>query len=314
MPFKKILALRPDRMGDAILTLPAVSAIKEKYPCAEISFLADERIAPLFKNHPHISEVIPWRREEGVCSLRKRIKASGFDAAVHFFIKRETVLAAAFGAVPLTVGPFSKIWALLLDKKVKQHRRKSIKHEADYNLDLAGELGAPVSPRPAMLGLLPEEKEEARKKLSRSSIKPDAPFFLIHPGGARRGVPLPPEKFLEISRALGNQGKEVIVSIGPEEPELAEFFSEFPVRRGGGIREFASLISLAACFISNSTGPLHLACALSTPTVSFFGREKGVSPVRWGPYPPSSRNRVFFADEFSVDEVLSAVARAGTTG
>ena len=306
-PLKKILLLRPDRLGDVMLTLPALGALKKKYPDSQFYFLVNKNLAPLLLNHPDLSGVLEMTSGEKSGELARKIKPHRFDCAIHFFLKKETVLATFLSGIPLRIGPASKIWALFLNKRVTQHRSRSEKNEAQYNLDLVSCLGIDLFPERAAAPVTHEERIDLLSFLREEGLK-SGTFVLIHPGGAKQGKALSPRHFKELAWELKKRNIPVAVSIGPDEERLKDQFRDFLIVEHLPLRVFAAFLSHPAVFVTNSTGPLHLAVSLDTPTVSFFGKSRGVSPLRWGPWPPSLKHKTFFTDEFSLETTLQAIA------
>jgi len=288
---KKILAIRTDRLGDSILTLPAIQLLKKYYPEDEIYFMVKKENAEIFKNNPHISGIIELNENDKVLDIVRKIKKYSFDISINFFVDKITPLAVFLAKIPIRIGPFSKIHSLFLNKRIKQSRKKSIKHEADYNIELLKLLDIPYEKQYPRIYLQEEEKKNFRFS-GKAEIK-NGEYVIIHPGGAKRGKSLPKEKFLEIAEFLDEKKINFFISIGPEDKKLKELFKHFKIIENLKIREFAVFISMSKLFISNSTGPLHLAVALGIPTISFYGKEKTISPIRWGPYSDKNLHRVF---------------------
>jgi len=284
----KILLIRTDKIGDVILTTPAVAAIREKYPQAEISFLAGAYARSMLENNGGLDEVIT---EKGFFETLREIRSRNFDIAVIFFVNREVSLLAFLAGIPVRIGPASKIWSLFLNRRVYQHRSQIKKHEADYNLELTRALGADAQPREPVLNLTSGEKSEGWELLSRVGLSKEDFIVALHPGSGGSALNWPKEHFAALAdRLLKEFPVKVLLTGSPAEAplleEIASLMTAKPVilREAMTLRHFAGLISLCKLFVTNSTGPLHIAAALHVPTVSFFPPIKPCSPVRWGPY------------------------------
>ena len=128
---------------------------------------------------------------------------------------------------------------------------------------------------------------------------------------------------MELGRRLRAAGSSVFVTSGPGEEPPADAGSgpDFPHLHGLTVRQLAAIYGMAQLVVSNSTGPLHIAVALGTPTVSVYSPEPACHPRRWGPYPASAvgdtSHAVLIAldahatelSAVSVEEVLSACQR-----
>ena len=303
---RKILLCRPDRLGDVVLTLPAAAALRERFPDAEITFLCSEKVAPVLEGHGSLDRVIKIRQGTSSVDLARALKKERFDASLHFFVEPVTALAAFRAGIPRRVGPFSKVWSLFLNERLRQSRSKCRKNEADYNLDIAAPLGAAADPRPAGLYLTREEKERARLFLDERGLR-RKPAICIHPGGALRAKRWPVEKFALLAGRLSRAGAGVVVTAGPDDGDVLNGFSGngCAVWSGNDLRFLMSLINECGYFVSNSTGPLHVASGLGVPSCSFFWSRKACSSVRWGPYPPSAKNIIFETSDEKFSDITA---------
>ena len=284
----KILLVRTDRIGDVILTTPAVSALREKYSLASISFLASSYAAGVLENNTALDEIIT---EKGFFETLRELRRGEFDIAVLFFVDRKAALLAFLAGIPVRLGPASKIWSVLLNRRVRQRRSRIEKHEADYNLDLVKELGADPAPRAPVLNLAPADLAAAEKALSGLGLAKEDLVVALHPGSGGSALNWPKENFAALAdRLLGEFPVKVLLTGSPAETPLLEDIASRMTGKPCILREpltlprFAGLISRCGLFIANSTGPLHIASALRVPTLSFFPPIKPCSPVRWGPY------------------------------
>jgi heptosyltransferase-2 len=220
--------------------------------------------------------------------------------------------------VPLRVGPASKVFSILFNRRVWQHRSKGQRHEADYNLELLAPLGIPFERTPTEVCLSDEERDWAQPFLKRHGIEPGNPFVCLHPGSGGSSPRWPWENFLELGTRLRKAGAAVAWTSGPGEERPR---TDFPDLHGLTVRQLAAVYGAARLVVSNSTGPLHLAVAMGTPTVSIYAPDAACHPRRWGPYPAYAtkdpRHAVLMPADaqardlksISVDEALRACER-----
>jgi lipopolysaccharide heptosyltransferase II len=298
LKIKNILLCRTDKIGDVILTTPAVSVIKEHFPETKISFLAREYTKPLLENNPAIDKVIT--ADGSLFSLIGKLKERKFDAAIVFFVNPKVALAVFLSGIPLRIGPASKPESIFFNQRIWQHRSKVEKHEADYNLQLVETLGASSKPRETRLFISPEEKNRVNNFFSDRGLKNNDLIIGIHPGGKGSAPRWPEEYFTQLAISLEKNLKAKIFLTGSSEEsgiiqKIADKLSRPFVFAGElSLRELVALISKYRLLITNSTGPLHLAVALGIPTISFFSPILVTSPVRWGPYTlEKEKHRVF---------------------
>lgn len=321
-PRSRILLVRPDKIGDLILTIPALLSLREAYPEAHLAFLCRAYAAPVLENNPAVNSILTVDRSFG--ELVKLLKAERFDAAIHFYAETKSIFAAFRAGIPVRVGPMSKISSLLLTHRISQNRSRVEMHEAEYNLQLAGLLGASVQKKNPVIYLTEEEKEKGKVFLSKVFEKNDPKTVLIHPGSAGSAKNWPLDSYLELAQRIAGEMGEVLITAGPGEEPIAEKAKALKnpgikVYSGGkdGLRTLAGLIAASKLAVSNSTGPLHMAVALGIPTCSFYPRTPIVtSAKRWGPFGDSGLHQVLTpADDAApmasirVEEALEAVRK-----
>jgi len=285
---KRILLCRTDKIGDVILTTPAVSALREHFPETKIAFLAREYTKPLLENNPEIDEVIS--ADGSFFSLVRNLKEKNFDTAIVFFVNPKVALATFLAGIPLRIGPASKPESVFFNRRIWQHRSRVEKHEADYNLQLVETLGASSKQRETRLFISPEEKIWVNNFFSKQSLKNDDLIIGVHPGGKGSAPRWPEEYFAQLAVSLEKELRAKIILTGDNEEskilqKIADKLSSPFVFAGElSLRQLVVLISRYRLLVSNSTGPLHIAVALGIATVSFFSPIRVTSPKRWGPY------------------------------
>jgi heptosyltransferase-3 len=287
---ENILIVRTDRLGDVLLTTPVSTALRATFPRATISWLVRPYTAPLLGHNPDVDEIL-IDRGESPGWLADRIRNGRFEAAIVAFPRWRIVRALWLARVPVRIGPANKIYSILLNRRIRQHRSKGKKHEADYNLELLAPLGVSFKRYPTRYVATDDEREAARRFLETKGISGAQPLVVLHPGSGGSSARWPIEHFAALGDALMADGCDIVVTAGPGEDHeraMGAGMSRPPVFIAGGgvsIREMAAILSRAALVVTNSTGPLHLAVALGVPTVSVYSPVPARHPARWGPYP-----------------------------
>ena len=154
-----------------------------------------------------------------------------------------------------------------------------------------GVLGADAGPRESKITLTRDEKAKSGELVSGLGLAKEDVIIALHPGSGGSALNWPKESFAALAdKLLKEFPVKVLLTGSPAETalleEIAALMTGKPciLREPVTLRHFAGLIAVCKLFITNSTGPLHLAAALQVPTLSFFPPIKGCSPVRWGPY------------------------------
>ena len=292
---KRFLLVRTDRIGDTVLTLPAVTALRENYPNAFISFLAQDYTAPLIEQYDGIDLLLTYEPEgrhsgwKGLFRLRNQLENLNFDVVLLFYPKPELALALRLARIPLRIGTGFRWYSFLMNKRIYEHRKDCIKHESEYNLSLLDSLlnEQTKQPKYKFKKWSPESWwEEFSRELNFSE------YAIVHPGNGSSAPNLNAEQYILIIRLLleNTCWSVLLTGISAEEKlvsELAAVFPEERVKKAAGrfsLAELFSVIRNSSLLITSSTGPLHMANAVDTPLLGFFCPKKPHTPDRWGPY------------------------------
>jgi ADP-heptose:LPS heptosyltransferase len=299
-PGPRVLVVRNDRLGDFLLAWPAFALLKASAPATRVVALVPAYTGPLAALCPWIDDTLldpaPGGGIGSVPELAREFRAWRLDAMIALFSTARVGAAAWWARVPRRLGPATKVAQLFLNRRVLQRRSRSVKPEYEYNLDLVraylGELG--VEPRPVpppFLAFPPEEVAGARTDFCRrEGLDPATALVLVHPGSGGSAPGLGPFALARFAAGLRSaRGHAIVVTAGPEERAVAEQVAgavgeAAPVRvyhSTSGLPAFARFVAAADVFVSNSTGPLHLAGAMDRPTVAFYPRTPVMSGVRW---------------------------------
>ncbi|MCC7440757.1 MAG: glycosyltransferase family 9 protein [Bdellovibrionales bacterium] len=305
-PGVRILVARPDRIGDVVLSTPVLRALGRALPSASVTVALRALTAPLVRGLEGIDEVLefdPSGRHagwKGFFRLVEEIRTGRFDAALVLQSHRKLSLAIWVAGVPLRVGPLSKLHTYLcFNRGLRQRRSRVRMHEADYNLELLGQLGLRVGsreigPRVAC----PDAARAAARAWLRTLeglVAGEGGWVAVHPGMGGSALNWPEERYVELAGALARQGRRVVITGGAVEAQLVARVAERAERPGVKLARWVSgpgqtVVDLAALFgecalvVAPSTGPLHIAVAMGRPVVTFYPRIRVQSPERWGPY------------------------------
>ncbi len=295
---RKILLRSPNWIGDAVMSLPATSALKELYPEAAITVLTKPWTAPVYLNNPAISDVITYDTAGehkgllGKLRLAGVIKKRGFDMAVLFQNAFEAAFLARLGRVPERVGFARDMRTMLLTVPVELPPSLKGEHEALHYLHLVEAIGGVVPSRVTpKIYVTDKEREWAREFLSKEGFSVDSRTLIgIFPGAsfgpAKRWST---ENFRGVIEGLSTEqyGSPVPIVFGVgEDSEAASAIlkdlkiDSLDLTGRFGLREFFALATQLKLFISNDSGPMHAAAALGVPTVAVFG---STDPSRTAP-------------------------------
>ena len=290
---ENVLCVRLDSMGDVLMTTPAIRALKQSRQGRRITLLTSPSGAEVAALVPEIDDVIvydaPWMKATAPradsrpeYAMVERLRLAGFDAAVIFTVFSQNPLPAAFlcylADIPLRLAHCRENpYQLLTDWVGDREPEHVIRHEARRQLDLVAMVGCET--RDERLSL--RVPEAARRRVLRlfgdMRLNLERPWVVVHPGATAPSRRYPPESFAEAARRLTlDCGWQVVFTGSEAERELvggiraAMGAPSFSLAGRLSLADLAALIALAPVLISNNTGPIHIAAAVSTPVVDIY--------------------------------------------
>jgi heptosyltransferase-2 len=285
-PPASLLVRATNWLGDAVMTTPALAAVREGFPDARIVLLARPLVAELFRHHPDVDEVMVFElpgRHEGVLGrlrLAGEVRLRRFDGALLLQNAFDAALIAFLGRIPERAGYPTDGRRILLTLPVPLTPGILERHEVEYYLCLLDGLGIP-RPVPAALKLAvtEEEREAMATRLASLGIERGAPIVAINPGAtygsAKRWYP---DRFAAVADALSAEWRARVVVVGsaaesPLAGEIEAATRNPPVNLAGKttVRELMALLSLSSFLVTNDSGPMHIGAALGVPLVAIFG-------------------------------------------
>jgi heptosyltransferase-3 len=300
---KRILLVRTDRLGDVILTLPMVGALRRALPRAHIAMLLRRYTGAIVEGHGDVDEILWYDRPKGQVpfgAMLARLREGRFDSAIAVYPRLRIAALLFLAGIPIRAGSGYRYYSFLFNRRVYEHRKDARRHELEYNLELLRPFGIDVPDLrgEAEFGIAvpPESIQRVRQLLAERGV--GAPFAVLHPGTGKSAREWPREKLGELGARIAREGMAVVVTGTGEEGDLVREVA----RLSGGcglagvltLKELAALLRMAAVVISHSTGPLHLAVAVGTPVVGLYPQLTAMSARRWGPY--TGRSRVHMPD------------------
>jgi predicted lipopolysaccharide heptosyltransferase III len=284
-----ILLLQLKRIGDLILTLPAVATLRENFPTAKITLAISSECADLLPVIPNVNRVLLVRRNLRDLALFLGLARERFDYCIDFTRNDRSALLVFLS------GARKRIVYRRRDRFQKRARvysdfvkvRKLAMHTIDYNLALIGPLGVRNVSRALCLEL-PQEAREKANALRRDS-KINEPYVIFHPGSARAEKFWEPQRWVDvIEHARSGSQISVVLTGGAsraEQKHLREVKGRLrqPVVDLSGktdLLTLAALIERARLLVTVDSAPMHLAAATQTPQVILFGP---TNPFHWRP-------------------------------
>ncbi|MEW6055707.1 MAG: glycosyltransferase family 9 protein [Bdellovibrionota bacterium] len=303
----RILVIRPDRIGDVVLSTPVIEALKQAQPSLKVDFLVRDAVVPVVERHSLLEKVVAYRPASthrgfaGFWRLVRELKQARYDAAVVLQVNFLVSLALLFARISLRVGPYSKWYSFFFfNAGVRQNRSAVEMHESDYCLMLLRKLGVETGSRRFESKIIvdADARNRVQARLKETGLESARGFVIVHPGMGGSALNWPEQYYADLVQRLAAKGVQVVVSGSALEKGLVErtvsaakernptlpIFSFLGTNSHTGLADYIALISLSKMMVAPSTGPLHIAVALGKPTVSFYPPIKVQSAHRWGPY------------------------------
>ena len=285
---RKVLVRAPNWVGDAIMSLPVLAGLKRLFPLAEISVLAVTRVAPLFDAQPGVAETIRYPAGRGKWQVLWEMRGR-FDVALALPNSMESALGLWLVGVPSRVGYNTDARSVFLKEAVAGRQHLAGLHTVFYFLGLLKALGGVAAFTPPVLCLKSEEMDSAAQFLAEVDLPGKGPWVGLSPGAAYGPAKRwPAERFAALGLALQQElGARLVLLGGSAERPVAAKVKEYlegPVVDLVGrtsLRQALGLLSQLRLLVTNDSGLMHAAAALSVPQVSLFG---STDPVATGPF------------------------------
>jgi heptosyltransferase-2 len=300
--YRRILIVRTDRIGDVVLSTPVIKALREAYPTAFMSMMVSPLTKDIVEGNPYLDKVIIYDKEGrhkswwGSMQFAYELRKKRFDLALVLHPTNRVHLVTFFAGIPRRVGYNRKLGVLLTDR-IRHTKQRGEKHESEYNLDLVRSLGIEPKCTSLFVPMAPDAEKWVEGLFFQKGIKDTDKLLVIHPGASCLSKIWPNERFAHVAERLADKyGFKIFIVAGPKDKALAEGMIKnmhhAATNLAGKIslRQLTSLLRHSHLFISNDSGPVHIASALDLPVISILARnEPGLSPRRWGPQGKQSR-------------------------
>jgi lipopolysaccharide heptosyltransferase I len=296
---KNILIIKPSSLGDIVMALPALSALRKSFPEAKISWFIRPEFAPLLKNHPHLTETILFDRKflgkawfnpramAALLSLIWRLNRSKFDVVIDLQGLFRTASLSWLSGCKRRFGmaDAGELAHIFYTHKIAQDR--NCIHLVDYYLKIVQTAGASKTQVQFLLPVDPAAADAVNRLLKTKGIEPNN-YAVFVPTSAHRDKCWPVERFAALADKISSQfGLSIIATGAAFEKSAVERLrnlANVPIANFAGatsLSELVALLKAAKLVVSNDTGPGHIAAALGIPIVLIFGRS---NPARVAPY------------------------------
>ncbi len=272
----KILLIRLSSLGDIVLTTPAIRAVRANFPNAYIAMLVAKQSADILRENPYLNEIITFDRlakdkDTGeIWRVVRLLRERKFTLAIDLQRKFRTEILMYFSGATERVGK-----GMLCTVRVSEQGNK---HATEHYFDILHAVGIPAEDQKLELFLAESERRDAVQRLKAAGSVAGKLKVGLFPGAGWKLREWMPERFAAIGdRLVEHFNADVLIFGGQQESELVQKVAnlmEMPAIPFAGnlqMRQLAACIEQCDLFLTNDTGPMHIAAGVGTRTVSLFG-------------------------------------------
>ncbi len=288
----RILFIRLGSLGDVVLTTPAIEAVKKAYPEGNIDYLVKKEYAVLLSGNPHIREVIPFDNSgshKGIGGIFKMAKSLKERRYTHIIDLHSNLRSRAISALTGKTKTLRYKKQALKRRLILRGFSFRTQHVVDTYLNALNSIGIRGEKTVPQIYLTSEEIESARHFLEKNAVGKNEKIIGLNPGAKWPTKQWPEKKFIELGKKLADSDKyRLIIFGGKEESATAQSIAKeigtaaLSVAGRMNLKESAALMAECDLFVSNDSGPMHMAVAVGVPVIAIFGptvQAFGFSPL-----------------------------------
>jgi len=297
----RILVRATNWVGDLVLTIPAIEAVRENFPASTLVVLAKPWVIPLLENHPAVDQVLPFAKGNGYLSRMGEVIRVGmlirrmrFDLAVLFQNAFEAALLAYLGGIKFRIGYNTDGRRFLLSHAVIRTDEVLSLHQVEYYLSILRAMDWEAKSKDPSLFVAGKDRDAVQCLLLNEGIEQHDLLLGLSPGAifgpAKRW---PAERFAKLGDWAAERWKARVVVMGSARERdicstVVQSMKYTPVNLCGRttLGEAMALVERCQFFVTNDSGLMHIAAALRVPMVAIFG---STDPAATGPRSEKAR-------------------------
>ena len=297
---RRILVLKLAALGDAVLMVPALRALRKLFPEAEIIMLGTSLTEPFLRQFPeYIDRFVlfnvgdTFRHPRELFRVVRELRICNIEVAIDFEQwTRITPLILGLLHIPARIGfrTTGQYRDFLYTQSVE---KKPAHHEVENFLSLVRLLGGRDFTQTLEIKVYQELRSQLADRLKQDGRKQNMPLVVFHPGCGEHGFPRewPPQNYQELAARLSHSLNPFFVISGTDQESrvMNAVTGEFPAHYSryniSDVNGYAALLSLSSLLVSGNNGAMHLAAALGIPQIALHGP---TNSERWGPLNPNA--------------------------
>jgi len=293
---ENIIVKMPNWLGDLVMGTPILHDIRKKWPKAAMTAMCQTNVSQLLKFDPNLNDIYSYKKPSGWIhrsqhlNIIETLQKGEYDLGILLTNSFSSAWWFWRANIANRIGFACNLRSWLLNRAVPFPLKRKSQHLVLTYKALLEPLGIPLSSTPPRLYISLQEKQAAETLLSSCDINLNQQILVgINPGAAYGSAKCwPPERFKQVTERLLQDPRIAIVYFGdqagaPLVHAICQNFDKRVVNLAGktSIRELLALIQSCSVFLTNDSGPMHIASALNIPLVAIFG---STSDVQTGPY------------------------------
>jgi len=296
---RRILIRPSNWVGDVVMNIPTIEAVRENFPESTISVVARPWVTPLLENHPAVDQVLPFRKGNDhlsrifeIIRVAGRIRRKEFDLAILLQNAFEAAFLTYLGGINLRVGYNTDRRGFLLSHAVIRDNEVLSLHQVEYYLYILRSMGWDAKSTDPRVFVADSDKKAIESVLAAAGIGRDHALIGLSPGAVfGPAKQWPAERFAAIGDwAAQRWGAKAVVMGSEGDQDICTEVNEL-MKHGSlnlcartTLGEVMALIQRCHYFVTNDSGLMHIGAALHVPMVAIFG---STDPIATG---PRSRN------------------------
>lgn len=296
-PPSQIIVRMPNWIGDAVMATPILADLKKKWKESKITAMCQNPVGQILQHDPHVDSIYNFSRPNGWIHRLHRmdivesLQEGKYDLGILLTNSFSSAWWFLRGEVKNRIGFAHGLRSLLLTKAIPFPKNKETQHQVTTYKMLLEPLGIPISSTPPKVYVTDQEMQNAREFLKLFQIDHQKHIIIgINPGAAYGSAKCwPPERYESVTKKLLENPDVFVVYFGDTAGaslinDICKNLPDRVINLAGRttIRELMALINCCTVFLTNDSGPMHLAAALGVPLLALFG---STNEVKTGPNP-----------------------------
>ncbi len=279
---QKILVIKMSAVGDVILSIPSLKALRQKFPKAWISVLVGRKSRKIVRNCPYVNDTIVYdpgpNRISGVLKIASMLAREDFDIVVDLQNNKVSHLLAYLSGARVRAGHGNGKWSFFLNRRTSDAGNVSVS-PLEHQFRVLHQLGLENFEKRLELWTMPDEESRVKTFLESQWVAPSQTLVGINPGSSLRWPTKqwPIENFARLCDELAKRNIRVVITGSNEDAvnlqPLFDLTKNKPINAIGktSIAELTALIRRCQVFISSDSAPMHIASSVQVPLIALFG-------------------------------------------